>query len=134
MARAKKAVAQEDEVKKVSPKTSKKAPMSEETGPDDLVTLKDLCEARDILPRDARIQLRRKFNRDENARWAWAPGSKELAEIEDFLDGYVDRKAARAAGKDDESDQPAAKPKRSAKAKRAKKAVDEEDYDDDDDE
>ena len=130
MAKVKKAEAEAEEVKKVSPKTSKKAAPAKEEKEDreGIVTLKELCEDRGINPRDARIQLRRSMEREDGARWEWEEGSKELGEVETLLDEYLKRKANRGA-KEDEEEEPAPK----AKAKRTKRAKKDEDEDEDED-
>lgn len=160
MARAKKAApieegdTEETAVKKVSPKSAKKStepgapksskkskPAAEDDGAgESLVTLASLCESRDLNPRDARIRLRRKLERAEGARWAWAEDSDELDTVNEILDDMVEGKAKRAeAAEEDEAPAPKAKAKAKAKGKakgRAKAKPDPEeddDYEDDED-
>lgn len=163
MARAKKAApieegdTEETAVKKVSPKSAKKSaepvapksskkskPAAEDDGASDssesMVTLASLCESRDLNPRDARIRLRRKLERAEGARWAWAEDSDELDTVNEILDDMVEGKAKRAeAAEEDEAPAPKAKAKAKAKGKakgRAKAKPDPEeddDYEDDED-
>lgn len=134
MAKAKKVEETQEEVKKVSPKAkAKKAAPAPDEG-STVVTLKDLCEERGILPRDARIQLRRTLERAENARWEWEEDDKELSEVEALLDEYLERKNSRAEKEEvDEAPAPKAKAAK-AKAKRSSKKAVVQDEDEDEDE
>lgn len=150
MAKAKKVeAAEETPVKKVSPKTSKKAEApapapakkaKAEPADDNLIHLKDLCEKYGVNPRDARIKLRKTLERGEGARWSWDEDDDEVDQVKEILKQMADRKA----GKDEEEEAPAkakgkkvAKeetpaPKKAAKKSKAKAQAEDKDEDEDD--
>lgn len=151
MAKAKKVeAAEETPVKKVSPKTAKKAEApapapaekkakAKEQADDNQIHLKDLCEKYGVNPRDARIKLRKTLERGEGARWSWDEDDDEVDQVKEILKQMADRKA----GKDEEEEAPAkAKGKKVAKdeapapkkaAKKVRAKVQDEDEDEDED-